>query len=126
MNMSVLALMISITFGALVLLVYAIAYDHPMLLVAMGAAALFAFAPGTAGSGVSDELPPWREITTDDYHPRAFPDGKGGAAWIASSQRIKDLLERQHAGELRLRLVLREAVDLKRGPRGDPTWLWGL
>ena len=45
MNMSVLALMISITFGALVLLVYAIAYDHPMLLVAMGAAALFAFAP---------------------------------------------------------------------------------
>lgn len=71
-----------------------------------------------------DEPPPWREITTDDYHPRVFPDGKGGTAWIASSQRIKDLLERQHAGEFRLRLVLREAVDLKPGPRVDPTWLW--
>lgn len=37
---------------------------------------------------------PWREITTDDY-------------W-----------------KYRLRLILREAVDLKRGPKANPLWYW--
>lgn len=27
-------------------------------------------------------------------------------------------------GEFRLRLILREAVDLKRGPKMDPLWYW--
>lgn len=69
-------------------------------------------------------LPPWREITTDDYHPRTFPDTFSGRAWITSSETIRALLQRQYDGEFRLRLVLREAVDLKRGGVRNPEWVW--
>ena len=34
------------------------------------------------------------------------------------------MLTRQHAGEFRLWLILREAVDLKRGPKVNPTNIW--
>jgi hypothetical protein len=72
-------------------------------------------------SGVSElASPPWREITTDDYHPRTFANTGNSAQWIASSDRVYD----QHQGKCRLRLILREAVDLKRGPRADPLWCW--
>jgi len=74
---------------------------------------------------VSDEAPPpWREITTDDYHPRNYPDSKGGAAWIASSKRIRELLQAQHDGEFRLRLIVRESTDLNRGPKVNPLWIF--
>ena len=73
---------------------------------------------------MSDGLPPWREITTDDYAPRIFPAPTPSAPWIASSDRVYALLEGQHRGEYRLRLILREAVDLKRGPKADPSWYW--
>lgn len=68
--------------------------------------------------------PPWREITTDDYHPRIYPATTTSSQWIASSQRVHELLLQQHQGEFRLRLILREAVDLKRGPKANPLWYW--
>ena len=68
--------------------------------------------------------PPWREITTDDYAPRTFTELSGSFPWIASSDRVYALLNGQHRGEYRLRLILREAVDLKRGPKADPSWYW--
>ena len=74
---------------------------------------------------MSIELPPWREITTDDYHPRIFPATTASAPWIASSDRVYALLQEQHRGECRLRLNLREAVDLKRSPKANPLWGWG-
>jgi len=30
----------------------------------------------------------------------------------------------QHEWKYRLRLILREAVDLKRGPKANPLWYW--
>jgi hypothetical protein len=71
-----------------------------------------------------DELPPWREITTDDYAPRIFVDLGSSAAWIASSDALRLLLARQREGEFRLRLILRESVDLRWGPTADPNWRW--
>lgn len=73
---------------------------------------------------MSEEPPPWREITTDDYHPRIYPATSVSSQWIASCERIRDLLQRQHDGEFRLRLILREAMDLKRGPKVNPLWFW--
>lgn len=73
---------------------------------------------------MSDELPPWREITTDDYAPRIFMDLGASEAWIASSETLRVLLVRQHEGEFRLRLILREGVDLRWGPTADPNWRW--
>ena len=73
---------------------------------------------------MNDAAVPWREITTEDYHPRIFPDTGDSAQWIASSNRIDDLLFEQHEGRCRLRLILREAVDLKRGPKADTLWYW--
>ncbi|POR42686.1 hypothetical protein CRT23_11165 [Methylobacterium sp. V23] len=35
-----------------------------------------------------------------------------------------ELLYEQHEGRCRLRLILREAIDLKRGPKADPLWYW--
>lgn len=58
--------------------------------------------------------PPWREITADDFL-RSDPT-ETSAAQAA-------LLEAQHQGAFRLRLVLREATDLKSGPNRDPLWL---
>ena len=71
-----------------------------------------------------EAAPPWREITTDDYHPRIFPATTPSALWIASSDRVYALLQEQHRGECRLRLILREWVDLKRGPKANPLWYW--
>jgi hypothetical protein len=73
---------------------------------------------------VTDQQPPWREITTDDYHPRTFPAPTPSAPWIASCDRVYALLYEQHEGKCRLRLILREAVDLKRSPKANPLWLW--
>lgn len=47
---------------------------------------------------MSIELPPWREITTNDYHPRIFPATTASAPWIASSDRVYALLQEQHRG----------------------------
>lgn len=70
--------------------------------------------------------PPWREVTTDDFHPRTFADGPGGQAWIAAGNAARDLLQRQVDGEFRIRFVIREAVDLKRDPKStaQPRWLF--
>jgi hypothetical protein len=68
--------------------------------------------------------PPWREITTDDYHWRTHAEPHSADAWMAQAARIRDLLQRQVDGEFRLRLVLREAVDLKSGAKRDPNRLW--
>lgn len=73
---------------------------------------------------MTDELPPWREITTDDYAPRIFVDLGPSAAWIASSETLRVLLVRQLEGEFRIRLILRECVDLRWGPTADPDWKW--
>ena len=67
---------------------------------------------------------PWCEITTDDYHWRTHADPHSEDAWIAQAARIRDLLQRQIDGEFRLRLVLREAVDLKSGAKRDPDQIW--
>ena len=68
--------------------------------------------------------PPWREITTDDYHWRTHAEPHSVDAWMAQAARIRDLLQRQVDGEFRLRLVLREAVDLKSGAKRDPDRIW--
>ncbi len=73
---------------------------------------------------MTDEAPPSREITTDDYAPRIYPDSIGGAAWIASTERVRELLRDQHAGLYRVRLVLREAVDFLPQPNRRPDWSW--
>ncbi|KQO84963.1 hypothetical protein ASF32_12965 [Methylobacterium sp. Leaf91] len=64
---------------------------------------------------MTHELPPWREIMTDDYAPCLFTDLGASEAWIASSETLRVLLVRKHEGEFRLRLVLREGVDLRWG-----------
>ncbi|AWN43769.1 hypothetical protein [Methylobacterium durans] len=69
--------------------------------------------------------PPWREITPDDYHhARAFRDLDPIQAWIAQEGIVKDLLQGQLDGAHRLRLVLREAVDLKPHTKPDPRWFF--
>jgi hypothetical protein len=73
---------------------------------------------------LSDASAPWREITTDDYHPRIFPATTASAQWIASTNCVAALLGEQHRGECRLRLILRESLDLKPGPKADPLWVW--
>jgi hypothetical protein len=37
---------------------------------------------------------------------------------------VHELLLQQHQGEIRLRLILREAVDLNRAPKANPLWCW--
>jgi hypothetical protein len=73
---------------------------------------------------MTDEGPPWREITTDDYAPRVFTNLRALEAWNASTKTLKLLLLRQSLGEFRLRLILRESVDLRWGPTADPNWRW--
>ncbi len=68
--------------------------------------------------------PSWREITTDDYAPRIFPTVRGQSPWVASCERIHELLKGQADGQYRLRLVLREAVDFKKAPSRNPAWWW--
>ena len=71
-------------------------------------------------------LAPWREVTTDDYHPRIYPDTYGGRAYITAGETIRQMLQEQLDGKCRLRLVLREAVDLagRDKKRQNPYWLW--
>ena len=73
---------------------------------------------------MSEPDPPWREFTTDDYYPVTRRSRSGYEPWIEASDWIQAMLTRQHAGEFRLRLILREAVDLKRGPKVNPTNIW--
>jgi hypothetical protein len=70
--------------------------------------------------------PPWREVTTDDYHPRIREDSIGGSAYIAAGRAVHQMLQDQLDGKYRLRLVLREAVDLagRDKKRQNPYWLW--
>jgi hypothetical protein len=70
--------------------------------------------------------PPWREVTTDDYHPRTHKDDFGGSAYVTSGRTIHRLLQDQLDGKHRLRLVLREAVDLAGRDKKcrNPYWLW--
>ena len=51
--------------------------------------------------------PPWREITIDDYVPRIFLARTAGAQWIASSDRVHELLLGKHEGRYRHLLTLR-------------------
>ena len=67
---------------------------------------------------------PWFEITTDNYAPRIYPDLIGGAAWIASTERVRELLKDQHAGLYRVRVVLRDAVDFEPRFNRNPDWVW--
>lgn len=71
-------------------------------------------------------LAPWREVTTDDYHPRIYPDSFDGRAYITAGETIRQMLQDQLDGKCRLRLVLREAVDLagRDKRRQNPYWLW--
>ncbi|POR41824.1 hypothetical protein [Methylobacterium sp. V23] len=64
---------------------------------------------------MTDQQPPWREITTHEYESRIFPAPTGSAAWIASLDRVYDILFEQQEGRCRLQPIPREAVDLKRG-----------
>jgi hypothetical protein len=70
--------------------------------------------------------PPWKEVTTDDYHPRIHEDSHGGSAYITAGKVVHRLLQDQLDGKYRLRLVLREAVDLagRDKKRQNPYWLW--
>ncbi|WP_457104353.1 hypothetical protein [Methylobacterium sp. P5_C11] len=70
--------------------------------------------------------PPWREVTPDDYHPRIHEDSLGGSAYITAGRVVHKLLQDQLDGKHRLRLVLREAVDLagRDKKRQTPYWLW--
>ena len=68
--------------------------------------------------------PPWREVTTDDFHSRNFPETTIGSAFIAQTAAAHELLRGQHEGRYRIRLVLREAVDLKPSKRFNPFWLF--
>lgn len=69
---------------------------------------------------MADADPPWLEITPDDYYPRARRDEPGPSFWTDAIKTVRDLLQRQYDGEFRLRLVLREAVDLKPLGKRDP------
>jgi hypothetical protein len=73
---------------------------------------------------LSDHVPPWRKITTNHYRPRIFPATTASAPWIASSDRVYELPYEQHEGWCRLRLILREAVDLKLSSKADPLRYW--
>ena len=73
---------------------------------------------------MTDDGPPWRDVTTNDYAPRNYPDTVGGAAWIASTERIRELLVGQHEGRYRVRLILREAVDFEPRFNRNPDWFW--
>lgn len=68
---------------------------------------------------MTDQQPSWREITTNDNAPRIFPVSSGSSPRIASSDRVHALLQEQDRGECRLRLILREMNDLKRGPNAN-------
>ncbi|KQS79719.1 hypothetical protein ASG32_24990 [Methylobacterium sp. Leaf361] len=70
--------------------------------------------------------PPWREVTTDEYHPRIHEDSLGGSAYIAAGRVVHQMLQDQLDGKYRLRLVLRESVDLagRDKKRQNPYWLW--
>src|ERR1700712_6054459 len=69
--------------------------------------------------------PPWREITTDDYHWRTHAEPHSIDAWMAQAARIRDLLQRQIDGEFRLRLVLRGGGDPEARRKRGPDWGWG-
>ncbi|WP_336492262.1 hypothetical protein [Methylobacterium nigriterrae] len=65
----------------------------------------------------------WHESITDDFkHDRAFSHLDGVPAPIAQEERVKELLQAQAAGEFRLRLILSEAVDLKKVPQHGRFW----
>lgn len=63
---------------------------------------------------MGDEAP-WREITPDDYLRETM-------ALTRNAQNA--LLSAQHQGRFRLRLVLRESLDLKHGTKRDWNPLW--
>ncbi|WP_336487426.1 hypothetical protein [Methylobacterium nigriterrae] len=61
----------------------------------------------------ADALPPWREVTPDDFLRETYK------ATLAAE---KHLIRARENGQLRLRLILREAKDLKYGAFRDPLW----
>lgn len=66
------------------------------------------------------------EVATGDYHPRIHPATFGGDAYVAAGETIRQMVQDQLDGKCRLRLVLREAVDLadRDKRRKSPYWLW--
>jgi hypothetical protein len=58
---------------------------------------------------------PWREVTPDDFKGSTY--GQAGKAQ-------KALLRGRDEGGYRLRVVFREAQDLKQGADRDPLWLF--
>ena len=75
---------------------------------------VLALAIRMAGDRMTDDEPPWREVTRDTYDPRRRDPSlnEGHVGYLAMQAEIRDLLTRQLAGEFRIRLVLREAHDL--------------
>ncbi|WP_336491590.1 hypothetical protein [Methylobacterium nigriterrae] len=61
------------------------------------------------------ELPPWREVTPDDFLQATY--------WETSATQ-RALLQARDAGQLRLRVIFRESKDLKPGSGRDPLWLF--
>src|SRR4051794_15782491 len=58
-------------------------------------------------------LPPWREVTPDDFLRETYKET------LAAEKR---LIQAHKDGQLWLRLILREAKDLKHGAFCDPLW----
>ena len=67
------------------------------------------------------DLPPWREITADDFHIRKLPQDRVSEAWLMQANRAHQLIQGQIAGEYRIRFLLREAIDMLATPTADPT-----
>src|SRR4051794_28013715 len=61
----------------------------------------------------ANTLPPWREITPDEILRDTYKET------LAAE---KHLIQARENGQLRLRLILREAKDLKYGAFRDPLW----
>lgn len=75
-------------------------------------------------SNLDRESPPWFDVTTDAYHWCTFPGLEAQPARAAQGVRIQELLKGQHANVYRLRLILREQIDLRSGSQRDPFCLW--
>src|SRR4051794_29148833 len=61
----------------------------------------------------ANTLPPWREITPDDILRDTYKE------MLAAEKR---LIQARKEGQFRLRLILREAKDLKYGSHRDLLW----
>jgi len=61
----------------------------------------------------ANTLPPWREVTPNEFLRATYKETLTAA---------KRLIQARRDGECRLRLILREAKNLKHGSQRDPLW----